>query len=100
VARAKRDSQLHRPALEPRPLRQVMCRLDIPRNDTEVMERLHGWAAIHGLDTFGILVGGRPPSIEGHLTAPVHYIPASDYNVGFQAYCRTDFSLPTLFTVS
>ncbi|KAJ9114028.1 hypothetical protein QFC22_005848 [Naganishia vaughanmartiniae] len=82
VPRAKRDSELNRLALESRPLRQVMCRLELPRDDTEIMERLHTWASIHGLDTYGVLVGGRPPSIEGHLTAPVHYIPASGANVG------------------
>ncbi|KAJ9108216.1 hypothetical protein QFC19_002463 [Naganishia cerealis] len=32
------------------------------------------------LDTFGILVGGRPPSTEGHLTSPLHYIPADANN--------------------
>lgn len=88
VARAKRDSQLNRPKVESRPLRQVMCRLDVPRDDNEVLDRMHVWATVQSFDTFGMLVGGRPSSIENYLNSPLHYIPAGNSNVSFAASLR------------
>jgi hypothetical protein len=39
------------------------------------VERLEVWATVLALDTFGVLVSGRPPSIDSHLTSPVQYFP-------------------------